>query len=257
MSSIDISVIMPCLNEELALAPAVANVLAGFRHFSLNGELVIVNDGSSDRTGEIAEELACRYGNIRTVHHAAPEGIGSAFRNGIRAASGELVVYIPGDGENDAAEIFRYIPLMDTVDIIIPYATNNGIRPWPRRFISSSYHFIMTRTFSVPVKYLNGNIIYRRAILDGVIFRNNGFFYQAELLIKVLRRRYLYAEVPYRNKVRLGGKSKSISFNSVATVARGYFTMVKELRFAREERLFISPESVTAQRVGEPAGTCS
>jgi glycosyltransferase involved in cell wall biosynthesis len=228
--------------------------MAGFKFFSIDGELVIVNDGSSDRTGAIAEELAARYDCIRVVHHVAPQGIGSAFRDGLSAASGELVVYIPGDGENDAAEILRYIPLMETVDIVIPYGSNPEVRSWRRRFISSAYHFIMTKTFSVPVKYLNGNVIYRRAILDGVPFRNNGFFYQAELLIKVLRRRYLYAEVPYLQKVRLGGKSKSVNFTGLATVASGYMGMLKDHYFSRKECRALSPASVTAMKQGEPAG---
>lgn len=251
-----ISVIMPALNEEEAIKASVANVMAGFRRFSLDGELVIVNDGSDDRTGEIAEELAIRHDNITVVHHAEPEGIGSAFRDGVKAASGELVVYIPGDGENDAAEIFRYVPLMETVDIVIPYVTNPEIRPWRRRLISSFYHFIMTRTFSIPVRYMNGNVLYRRAILDGVPYGSNGFFYQAELLIKVLRRRYLYAEVPYLQKVRLGGASKSVTFSGLVTVVRGYLGMVKDHYCSRENDQFLSPASVTARKRAEPAGNC-
>lgn len=247
---------MPALNEEEAIKASVANVLAGFRYFSLDGELVIVDDGSCDLTGEIAEELAARHDNIKVIHHTCPEGIGAAFRDGVKAASGELVVYIPGDGENEAKEIFRYIPLMETVDIVIPYVTNPEIRPWRRRLISSFYHLIMTRTFSVPVRYMNGNILYRRAILENITFSSNGFFYQAELLIKVLRRRYLYAEVPYLQKVRLGGSSKSISFAGFVTVARGYLGMLKDHCCTRKEHQFLSPQSVTARKRNTPSPGC-
>lgn len=243
---------MPVLNEEDAISGTVANVLAGFHRFALNGELVIVNDGSSDRTAEIAKGLAAQHECLKVIHHATNGGIGSAFRDGVKVATGDLVVYIPGDGENDAAEIFRYIPLMETVDVVIPYSTNPEIRPWRRRFISSFYHLIMTRTFSLQIKYMNGNVIYRRAILEGIPFRSNGFFYQAELLIKVLRRRYLYAEVPYQQKVRLGGRSKSVNFSGLLIVVRGYLGMVKELYLSRKECLLLSPRSVTARKRGEP-----
>jgi len=250
MNSTIITVIMPALNEEQSLAASVGNVLRSFRHFTLHGELVIINDGSSDRTAEIADRLAAEHENVKALHHAAPQGIGAAFRDGVKAASGELVVYIPGDGENDAAEIFRYIPLMETVDIVIPYVTNPEIRPWRRRIVSSFFHFIMTSTFSAPVKYLNGNIIYRRAILAGVEFRSNGFFYQAELLIKVLRRRYLYAEVPYLQNTRLGGRSKSINLAGFLTVTKGYLELVREHRFSRREQQLLSPLSITARKRG-------
>jgi glycosyltransferase involved in cell wall biosynthesis len=257
MNRTSISVIMPVLNEEQAINSSASNVLAGFRRFALNGELVIVNDGSSDRTGDIAEELAARHECLKVVHHSSNEGIGAAFRAGVKAATGELVVYIPGDGENDAAEIFRYVPLLETVDIVIPYVTNAHLRPWHRRLISSLYHFIMTKSFSIPVKYMNGTVIYRRAILEDVSFKSNGFFYQAELLIKVLRRRYLYAEVPCQlQKKRVAGRSKSVSFPGLITVASGYLDMVKEHYFIKKEQRIISPASVTAKLKGVPADNC-
>src|SRR6185369_18011006 len=136
MSNKHISVIMPALNEEQSLPHAVANVLHGFERFSLDGELIIVNDGSRDRTGEVAAELAERFGCISVLHHSIPQGIGAAFRDGLRLASGELVVYIPGDGEIDAAEILRYTPLMADVDLVVPYVQNPEIRTWSRRFLS-------------------------------------------------------------------------------------------------------------------------
>jgi dolichol-phosphate mannosyltransferase len=165
MSNKKISVIMPALNEELSLPHAVSNVLEGFERFSLDGELIIVNDGSRDRTGAIAAGLADRFGSVHVLHHSSPQGIGSAFRDGLQLACGELVVYIPGDGEIDAAEIFRYIPLMTDVDLVVPYVQNPEIRRWSRRFLSSWYTRIMGRTFGVSLRYLNGTVMYRSAIL--------------------------------------------------------------------------------------------
>jgi glycosyltransferase involved in cell wall biosynthesis len=248
---------MPALNEEEALAASVENVLAGFSRFLINGELIIVDDGSSDRTGEIAECLAAKHDVIKVVHHAVPEGIGSAYRDGVKIASGDMVVYIPGDGENDAAEIFRYISLMDKVDIVIPYTTNNHTRPWHRRCLSSLYHLIMSRTFAVSVKYMNGNIIYRRAILEGVTCKSSGFFSQAEMLINVLRHGYRYAEVPYQNRVRLGGQSKSISLSEIAATVIGYAGMVRDYYFSRKDFSRLSPESVTAQKQCGQVGNCT
>lgn len=257
MGSLKISVIMPALNEERAISASVANVLAGFSRFGLVGELIIVNDGSCDRTGDIALDLSSQYGNIKVINHSTPIGIGAAFRDGLRVASGELVVYIPGDGENNAEEIFRYVPLMETVDIVIPYVTNSELRQLHRRAISSLYHFIMTKTFSIPVRYMNGNVLYRRVILDGVSFSNNGFFYQAELLIKVLRRQYLYAEVPcLLQKGREDGKSKSVGFKSLLTVVRGYIGLVWEHYFSHKENQFLSPLSVTAQKKDHHSVNC-
>jgi glycosyltransferase involved in cell wall biosynthesis len=248
---------MPALNEEQSLPHAMANVLESFERFSLDGELIIVNDGSSDRTGELAAGLADRFGFVHVLHHSTPQGIGSAFRDGLQTACGELVVYIPGDGEIDAAEIFRYIPLLDDVDLVVPFVQNPEIRRWSRRFLSSCYTRIMGGTFSVALRYLNGTVMYRRVILEGITIRNSGFFYQAELLIKTIRRNYLYAEVPYVQQRRIDGKSKSVTFKSLLPVLKGYFNLIGELYFHRSEHFVVAPLSITArnQQKGAPSTT--
>ena len=235
MQSKDITVIMPALNEERCLEPSAANVLAAFARFGLAGELLIVNDGSGDRTGAVAEELAGRHGEIRVLHHATPRGIGAAFRSGLGHARGELIVYIPGDGEIDAAEILQYAHLMDKVEMVVPFVRNPEIRRRSRRLLSSCYTVIMGRTFGVSLKYLNGTVLYRTAILEGITLRNEGFLYQAELLIKAVRKGHRYAEVPYRQQPRLDGRSKSVTLRSLKTVLAGYLGMVAEIRLRRAD----------------------
>lgn len=233
MNDKKISVIMPALNEELSLPGAVANVVEGFERFSIEGELIIVNDGSSDHTGKIAAGFADRFEFVRVLHHATPLGIGAAFRNGLSLATGEMVVYIPGDGEIDASEMFRYIPLMTDVDLVVPYVKNPEIRSWSRRFLSSCFHRIMIGTFSVSLKYLNGTVMYRRSVLEGIAIKNSGFFYQAELLIKTIRKGYRYVEVPYIQRQRINGRSKSVTLKALSAVLKGYFTLIGELYLCR------------------------
>lgn len=246
-----ISVIMPVLNEEQCLHASVAGVLEGFERHSLNGELIIVNDGSSDRTGAMAEELASRQAAVRALHHATPQGIGASFRDGLPHAHGDVVVYIPGDGEIDASEIFRYVHLMDDVDMVIPYVTNPEVRSWQRRILSSCYHLLMTRTFFVSLKYLNGTVMYRKSILEGITIRNSGYFYQAELLIKAISRNYRYAEVPYMQKPRVHGRSKSITIRALASAMKGYAVMVHEFYFRRSDTFTVEPASITARKQGD------
>ena len=237
---------MPALNEEMSLPYAVANVINAFERFSIDGELIIVNDGSSDRTGELVEELASKFEFVSVLHHASPQGIGAAFRDGLQRACGELVVYIPGDGEIDAVEILRYIPLLDDVDLVVPYVQNPEIRRWSRRLLSSCYTLIMGGTFSISLRYLNGTVMYRRSILEGIVINNSGFFYQAELLIKIIRRNYLSAEVPYLQQLRIDGKSKSVTFKSLVPVLKGYANLIGELYFNRSEKPEVVPLSITA-----------
>lgn len=244
-----ITVIMPALNEELCLAAGVANVLEGFERYAIRGELLIVNDGSSDRTAQIAEELACLHDCINVLHHQTPQGIGSSFMDGVGCAKGEMVVYVPGDGENDAAEILRYLPLMDHVDIVVPFVVNRGVRPWHRRLLSTTFHNIVSFTSSLSLKYMNGNVIYRKSILDGLKLKSCGFFYQAELLLKTIGSGYLYAEVPYIQLRRIGGSSKSTTLSSLFEVASAYCSTMLDVYSVKKWSVKIVSDSVTARRL--------
>lgn len=240
---------MPALNEETALASAICNVLNGFSRYGVNGELLIVNDGSSDRTGAIADELAAQHDCIRVLHHDHPHGIGGAFWDGAHHAHGEFVTMIPGDGENDASEIFRYLPLLSEVDIVIPFAYNTTVRPWQRRLLSFVYHQIVYISFSLALNYMNGTVMYRKAILSGISLNSTGFFYQTELLIKtIIGYNYLYAEVPYALRKRHGSESKAITLKSLVSVIIAYLTTLTEVNpFIKTYKTPV-PDSVTMQR---------
>jgi glycosyltransferase involved in cell wall biosynthesis len=255
MAEYPISLVMPALNEEPCLDASIRNVLESFRAYGIRGELVVVDDGSRDRTGEIADRFAAAHGFVRVIHHDRPMGIGASFWDGVRHARGEVVAMIPGDGENDAAEIFRYLPLLDQVDIVVPFAFNPGVRPWRRRLLSFLYHQIIYVTFALSLNYLNGTVLYRKAIFEGITLKSRGFFYQTELLIKTIGRDYLYAEVPYALKRRHGGRSKATTLKSLSEVIRAYCSIVFDV-YSRRNRPFagISPGSATARRLRELDG---
>lgn len=247
MNAGTVTVVMPALNEEDNLLLAVENVFAGFARFGIAGQLVIVNDGSSDRTGALAEETARQHDGVMVVHHERPQGIGASFWDGVRRAGGDIVVMLPGDGENDAAEILRYLPLLEQVDMVVPYVFNREVRSWRRRLLSIVYREIIKASFGLSLNYMNGTVMYRRCILEGIELRNAGFFYQSELLIRCIRRGYLYAEVPYALRRRVGGDSKATTFGSLKQIARGYLGMLREvLTSSRETR--IAAASATAGR---------
>ncbi len=247
MTPYRISVIMPSLNEEKNVEAAVRNVISGYERLGINGEILVVNDGSADSTGRIAEGLGRIYPFVRVLHHEAPQGIGASFRDGVLSALGEVVTMIPGDGENDAFETLRYLPVMDHVDILIPFVYNKDIRSWRRRVLSALYRGIINLSFGMTLNYMNGTVIYRTCILKDVTLKSAGFFYQTELLIKCIRRGYLYAEAPYALNQRTGGVSKATTFRALMRVAGNFFSILADV-YARPGKKTIHPDSVTAER---------
>ena len=243
-----ISVIMPALNEENNLAGAIENVIEAFRKLGVSGEIVVVNDGSTDRTAAIVEGFKGKYPFIQLIHHDKPQGIGASYWDGIWKSEGEIVTMIPGDGENDTYEVLRYLPLMDHVDIVIPFIYNRNVRSWSRRLISKLYKGIINLSFGMLLNYMNGNVIYRKCILQDITLKSRGFFYQTELLIKCIKGGYLYAEVPCALQQRGSGRSKALTFKSLLRVIRGYLYMVGTVYLFNNKNRRIVPDSVTALR---------
>ena len=232
-----LSIIMPALNEEANIRDAVSSTLKALGLFKINGEIVIVNDGSTDRTGALAEEISREYpGRVSVINHDKPKGIGASFWEGVDSAKGDAIVMVPGDNENDPQEVFRYYKLLEQVDIVIPFIFNRETRPLFRNVLSLLYRFIINTTFLVNFNYTNGTILYRRSILWGIDERSSGFFFQTDILIRTVKRGYLFAEVPYKIGLRKYGASKAVSFPAFLKVVRGYARLVIDHYFTKSAK---------------------
>lgn len=232
---VDISVLMPALNEAKNIKAAVTNTLASFDDLKIKGEVVVINDGSTDKTAAIVEKLMKTDNRIAIIHHDTPKGIGASFWDAVDKAEGDSVIMMPGDNENDPWEIFRYVKLLDHVDIVIPFVFNKEIRSLFRNALSFVYRFIINTTFLVNFNYTNGTVLYRKSVLQTLTNRNTGFFFQTDILVRLVKKDYLFAEVPYRLELRKGGVAKAVSFPSFIQVAKGYLRLVKDFYFTKQK----------------------
>jgi len=246
--NIDISVVVPALNEEANINKTIEDLLNAFRKLKINGEIIVVNDGSTDGTKTIIKSFMDKYTNIRLINHKEPKGIGKAYWIGAKASRSKALTWVPGDGENDAYEILRYLPLLDHVDIVVPYAYNKEIRGPFRNYLSKLYKGIINLSFGMILNYMNGMVIFRRSILQDVKLNSSGFFFMTELLIKTIKHGYLYAEVPYALKKRGAGDSKALSVNSLIKVIFGYTRMLLSVYFTKNSNKNIHPDSITYLR---------
>lgn len=248
MPQYQISVVMPALNEEKNIERAVLETVESFRKLGIQGEIVLVNDGSRDGTRAIAERLQKQFDFIHLINHDVPHGIGGSFWEGAHAASGDVVTMLPGDGENDPIEILRYLPLMKEVDIVVPFVYNVEVRGRNRRWVSRTYKAIINLTFGMLLNYMNGTVMYRKTVLQSLDLKARGFFYQTELLIKAIRRGFLYAEVPYALGTRSSGKSKALTLRSLIKLSKDYLLLIKSIYFAGTPPKQFPVQSATCQR---------
>jgi glycosyltransferase involved in cell wall biosynthesis len=253
-----LSVVMPALNEERNVAGAIEDTLATFDRLGLDAEVFVVNDGSSDRTGEIAAEYSRKDPRVKVISHPVNMGIGRSFFDGVGAATKEAVVLIAGDHENGAEEVLTYLSVLEHVDIVVPFIYNLEVRNKFRRLLSSVYRFVINLSFGTSLTYTNGTVIYRRAVLKEIALQSAGFFYQAELLIRLIRKGYLYAEVPNFLARRNTGKSKAVTFRSLRNVVKSYLRLaflihIKRIE-ARKSYRDLDPSSATHRRCSKSLG---
>ncbi|HBH10899.1 MAG TPA: hypothetical protein DDX15_05265, partial [Gammaproteobacteria bacterium] len=131
------------------------------------------------------------------------------------------------------------------------FVMNIEVRSKFRRIVSSIYRLIINITFGMNLNYTNGNVIYNRKILSDIQLKTTGFFFQAELLIKLIRMGYFYAEAPHILSKRQIGKTKAITLSSLFNVIFSYCHLVWDIHLMRVEgrqRKTVNPNSVSNKR---------
>jgi len=111
----------PAYNEEANLKETVEKAIPVLSKVANKFELIIVDDGSKDRTGEIADKLAKKYSFIRVIHHRSNKGYGEALKSGFYSAKYEWIVFTDSDGQLDFSEVAKLIEVKNDVDIVVGY----------------------------------------------------------------------------------------------------------------------------------------
>ena len=247
-----LTVIMPCLNEENNVSAAILATLGAFDKYNIDAELIVINDGSTDRTPEIVNGLMQTDSRIRLLNHEKPWGIGATYWHGVQETRNDYVMWIAGDNENDPDDALIYFYMSRDTDIIVPFIHNVEVRSLSRRIISSLYRLIINLSFGMNLNYTIGTVIYNTAVLREIDLKSVGFFYQAEILIRLIRAGYLYAETPHFLSTRRSGKTKALTIWSFLDVAKAYIHLMWDIHIRRRAGSTdtgLNPKSATYRRM--------
>jgi dolichol-phosphate mannosyltransferase len=244
-----LSIVIPCLNEEENIKLVLEQCTFLLDKNSIIGELIVINDGSTDNTPHVVSELMATNSKIRLINHEKSRGLGGAFWRGVKEARYDFVIMMPGDNENDLDEALDAMIMANHVDIIVPFVCNKFSRSFSRILISSLFNKIINLTFGLSLNYTNGTVIYNRRVLLLTELESNGFFYQAELLVKLIKAGYLFAEIPVFLSNRPSGESKALSLQSLLTVIKGFFRLAWRVNIAKNIKIPIDTESNTFKRM--------
>ena len=191
-----ITVMVPAYNEENNLARAINRYDKAVKAVFNDYEFIIFNDCSLDRTGKIADELTKKNKKIRSIHNNQNMGIGYNYRAGIELSQKEYYMMLTGEGEILSSSIKEILSHSGEADILISYIGNPKVRPPYRTIISRGFTILLNMLFGLHIKYYNGNVIHKTELLKKVKMNTNNAAYQAEVLIKMLKKGYSYKEVP-------------------------------------------------------------
>jgi glycosyltransferase involved in cell wall biosynthesis len=204
-----LSYFFPAHNEEANLEGLVEEALAALPSIAETFEIIAVNDGSKDRTREIADRLAAAHpGVVRVVHHAVNRGYGGALRSGFEASRYELLAFTDGDRQFRVADLARLTERLaqgDRPDIVVGYRVKRA-DPIIRIVYARTYKLANRIFFGLRVRDVDCACkLFRREALDGVRVESAGAFFSAELLIKILKADRSIVEVGVPHYARMAG----------------------------------------------------
>jgi dolichol-phosphate mannosyltransferase len=229
--------VVPTYNEAENIEPFVE---AAGRMLPAGSKILIVDDGSPDGTGEIAERIAKRRDDVRVLHRHSKEGLGPAYVAGFRealAGGADLIVEMDADFSHEPAYLPRLLEAAERGDLVIGsrYVDGGGVGDWGavRRWISRGGSAYAKLILGVGVNDLTAGFkCFRREVLEAIdldTVQSKGYAFQVELTYRAIRRGFRVVEVPIVFHDRRVGDSKM----SRAIVAEAIWR-VPLLRFKRE-----------------------
>ncbi|MBI5116596.1 glycosyltransferase family 2 protein [Candidatus Poribacteria bacterium] len=201
-----VSVVIPAFNEEASIRPTstlIANKLEALR---VPFEIIIVNDGSTDHTRAIAEEMAQADARIRPINHERNLGPGSGVFTGIKASNGEFVIFIPADLALDIDDLYKYMDASRECDLVVGVRSDRRDYTLFRKFVSVVNITLIKLLFGMKERQFNYIHMYRRAMLERIDIESRGVFITAEIMIKARDLGYRLQEVDITYVPRTAGK---------------------------------------------------
>ncbi|MBI4212908.1 MAG: glycosyltransferase family 2 protein [Chloroflexi bacterium] len=203
-----ISAVLPAYNEEAVIANTAASLADALERLTDDYEVIVVNDGSQDRTQQQIDELHGARPRIRCVSHASNRGYGEALRTGLDAGTKELLFITDGDGQFDPAELERFLPPMAGADLVIGYRAPRR-DPWIRNLYGFGWNHIVVRTlFGYTARDVDCAFkLIRREVWEHIKVHSGGATFSAELLIRARSCGYRVVELPVRHLPRSAGRA--------------------------------------------------
>jgi glycosyltransferase involved in cell wall biosynthesis len=223
-----LSFFFPALNEEAHVRAVIDEALGVLPRFADDLEVTVVDDGSTDRTGIIADDAAAHDPRVRVIHHERRRGYGGAIRSGLMAATKDWIFYTDGDRQFALEDLSRLIDAAGDADAVVGFRIKRADQA-RRRFVAWVYNRLIRMLFGGGWRDVDCAFkLFRRDVFARVPLarvRSNGAFFSPELLITLRHNGIRISQVGVRHFSRTAGEEKGATLRVVARAIRDLFVL--------------------------------
>jgi glycosyltransferase involved in cell wall biosynthesis len=233
-----LSVFFPAYNDSGTIASMVIRAKKAASELTPDYEVIVVNDGSSDATAQIADEPE----HVRVIHHSKNRGYGGALQTGFRSATKDLIFYTDGDAQYDPGEISAlWARMTPDADLVNGYKISRS-DPLHRVIIGRLYHHIVSLLFGLTVRDVDCDFrLMRRAIFERIDLQKTSGVICLEMMKKIQDAGFRIVEVPVHHYHRAFGRSQFFNFRRIAKTGVDVMRLWFALVIRREHRRVVTP----------------
>jgi glycosyltransferase involved in cell wall biosynthesis len=225
-----VSIVLPCFNEAPNVADAVRAASAAAEANAADYEVIVVDDGSSDGTAQIAARLAENDRRVRVIVHPSNRGYGGAVRTGLRSARMPWVLLTDGDLQFDLGELADFVPLANEADLIAGWRIARQ-DPAHRRLNAAAWNLLVHSQFKLPVRDVDCAFkLIRRDLLEKIPLTSRGAMVSTELVVRAVAAGATVREVGVHHRPRVAGEQSGASPRVVLRAFRELARLHGELR---------------------------
>lgn len=232
-----LSIVLPAYNEEAVIGKTLEHILHRLREQTQDFEVIVVNDGSTDRTGEIVSNMMKGEARLKIITHARNQGYGATLADGFTISTKELTFFMDADGQFDIRDLARLLPFIDEYDAVIGYRLHRQdmwmrkLNAWGWKMLIRLVLGIHARDIDCAFKLLRTDFLHQHPL------ETRGAMINAELLYKLKRSGGTYREVGVCHLPRQGGRATGANPRVIARALCELFTYAHKWR--REKKAAI------------------
>lgn len=223
-----ISFFCPAYYDGKNIGPLIDKAVDLFSHLCEDYEIVVINDGSPDNTGEILDKLASIYDKVKVIHHPRNLGYAEALKTGFKNANKfEFILFTDGDNQYNVDYFKDMIAYMKDYDAVFTYRVKNG-NSYARRVISWVFNRLLNILYNEPFRDLSSAFrLVKREAINEVMgeCKSSSIFLPIEIILRLHKKNYRIKEIPIESSMRLHGRSTSLLPKNFMAVIKEMFSL--------------------------------